>query len=82
MNYIYLVENSSAERGFNRTVTGYKMVRNKPEYVGKDDRQNSAAWVGAYGVACKIISAKHGHKMADGYSLKNKNIKSRSKSEL
>lgn len=74
MNYIYLLENSSAVRGFNRTVTVYKMVRNKPEYVGKDERQNSAAWVGAYGVACKIISDEHGHKMADSYSLKNKKI--------
>lgn len=74
MNYIFLVENSSAERGFNRTVTVYKIVRNKPEYVGKDDKQNSAAWVGGYAVACKIISAEHGHKMADSYSLKNKSI--------
>ena len=74
MNYIYRLDASSSVRGFNRTVTVYKMVRNKPEYVGKDDRQNSAAWVGAYAVACKIISNEHGHKMADGYSLKNKSI--------
>ena len=74
MNYIYLVENSSSERRFNRTVTVYKIVRNKPEYVGMDERQNSAAWTGAYAVACKIISDEHGHKMADSYSLKNKNI--------
>lgn len=74
MNYIYLVENDSAVRGFNRTVTVYKIVRNKPEFVGTDDRQNSAAWHGAYAVACKIISDEHGHKMADGYSLKNKKI--------
>lgn len=74
MNYIYLLENSSAERGFNRTVTVYKIVRNKPEYVGKDDKQNSAAWTGGYSVACNIISAEHGHKMADSYSLKNKSI--------
>lgn len=74
MNYIYLLENSSTERGFNRTVTVYKIVRNKPEYVGRDDRQNSAGWAGAYGVACKIVSEEHGHKMADSYSLKNKNI--------
>ena len=74
MNYIYKEEHSSIQKGFNRTVTVYKIVRNKPEYVGKDDRLNSAAWVGGYATACKIISAEHGHKMADGYSLKNKNI--------
>lgn len=74
MNYIYREDLSSPERGFNRTVTVYKMVRNKPELVGVDDRNNSAAWVGAYAVACKIISREHGHKMADGYSLANKSI--------
>lgn len=74
MNYIYRLDDSSTERGFNRTVTVYKIVRNKPEYVGKDDRQNSAGWCGAYAVACKIISDEHGHKMADSYSLKNKKI--------
>ena len=74
MNYIYKLENSSAARGFNRTVTVYKMVRNKPEYVGMDERQDSAAWRGGYSVACEIISAEHGHKMTDGYSLENKLI--------
>lgn len=74
MNYIYRLDDSSAVRGFNRTVTVYKMVRNKPEYVGLDNRQSSAAWVGAYAVACQIISNEHGHKMADSYSLKNKSI--------
>ena len=74
MNYIYRLDDSSAARGFNRTVTVYKIVRNKPEYVGMDERQDSAGWVGAYAVACKIISAEHGHKMADSYSLKNKSI--------
>lgn len=74
--YIYTLDYSSAKRGFNRTVTVWRVKNNQPIYVGFDDEIDTASYKGDYAVACKIISDIDGHKMTKcGYRLASKNIK-------
>ena len=73
--YIYTVQNDSAKRGFNRTVTVWRVKNNQPIYVGFDDEIDTASYKGDRAVACKIISDIDGHKMTNcGYGLLSKNI--------
>lgn len=75
-NYIYLVQHSSKQKGFNRTVIVYQLKNNKPCYIGTNDRISTAAYKGDYAIACEIISNVDGHKMdKTGYELLSKSIK-------
>lgn len=71
--YIYKAEDKGA-RGYNRTITVYRMKNNQPELVGYNDKIDTAGYKGDRAVACNIISDKTGAKMADGYNLLSKNI--------
>lgn len=79
--FIYTFTPSSMERGYDYTITVYRIVRNKPVLVGSNDEISAGSWKGKYAVASQIIADKLGHKMSKGhgnvgagYSLESKNI--------
>ena len=53
--FIYKVRTDSPIRGANRTITVYRMKRNYPEFVGRDNQINTAAHCGDVGAAKRII---------------------------
>jgi hypothetical protein len=74
--YFYTIKHNSALRGYNRTVTVYRVKSNQPSFVGYDEKINTASYKGDYAIACKIISENDKHLMdKTGYTLESKNIK-------
>ena len=74
MRYFYKEEMTSVKRGYNRTISVWKLDKeSRWRFIG-ESHHNSASWKGGYGCACSILNDKFGYK-TDGYSLKNKNIK-------
>lgn len=72
--YFYKEELASIKRGYNRTISVWRLDKEgRWRFIG-EEHCNSASWRGAYGVACGILNEKIGHRMADGYGLKSKNI--------
>jgi len=72
ITYLYKATDSSRERGYNRTITVYRMKRNIPHFLGTDDRINTASYKGDYAIACGIISLIDNHELDYGhYRLKN-----------
>ncbi len=72
--FIYKVITSSSARGFNHTIEVYRVKNNQPEYIGYNDRINTASYRGDRATACHIISEKTGAKMKDGYNLLSDSI--------
>lgn len=73
--YIYKAIDSSDKRGYNRTIIVYRVINNKPEYLGINDEIHTAGYKGDRAVAAEIIHEKTGAKWADnGYTLLSKNI--------
>ena len=74
--YFLTVEHNSNKRGYNRTVSVYRVKNNQPLFVGYDEEINTASYKGDHAIACQIISKEDGHKMDQhGYNLQSKNIK-------
>ncbi len=76
--FFFVAQNSSALRGYNRTITVYRNVNNQPIYVGCDEEISTASYVGDYGIAAKIIHEATGAKWKkgrEGYELASKTIK-------
>lgn len=74
--FISIIETSSPKKGYNRTVTVYRVKNNDLVYIGYDDEINTAAYKGDYAIACHIINKELGHKLSeDKYRLASKNIK-------
>lgn len=71
--YIYTVQNDSAKRGFNRTVTVWRVKHNVPHFLAVNDSLQSAAWRGGRSEASALIAEADGHKM-DGYKLASNEI--------
>ena len=73
--YIYTVRPYSAARDYNMTVVVHRIKHNVPEFVGMNEEINTAAYKGAYAVACQILADREHYKLADnGYKLASKNI--------
>ena len=53
--FIYKVDKSSPLRGYNRTITVFRMMRNYPRVIGRDNQINTAASCGDVGSAKRII---------------------------
>lgn len=70
--YIYKATEGGA-RGFDRTVTVYRVRRNRPEFLGYNDRINTAYTYGDKGEAVQLICKLCGHK-GDSYSFSSLNI--------
>ena len=70
--YIYKATEGGA-RGFNRTITVYRMKNNKPEYLGYNDRIHTASTYGDKGEAVTLIGELCGHKN-DHYGFTAANI--------
>ena len=76
--YIYKIQHFSLKRGYNRTVTVYRMKNNQPMFVGVDEHIDTASFKGDYAIACEIIAKNDSHQLTHcGYYLKSKNIKLR-----
>jgi len=74
--YIYTVDHSSTERGYNRTIVVYRIKRNQPLIIGTNNRINTASYKGDYAIASAIIAKHDNHQLNHGgYFLKNKSIK-------
>jgi len=71
--YIYKQLDSSIKRGSNVTIEVYRMILNRPRYVGCS-YHNTGSWYGAKAQACQIIAKEDGHKMKDSYHLLSKDI--------
>ena len=73
--YIYKATSSSDQRGYNRTITCYRVINNQPMYIGYNDKINTASYKGDYAIACQLISKVDHCKMEkDGYGLQSKHI--------
>lgn len=71
--YIYTLEDSSPKRGFNKTVTVWRVKNNMPIWLGKNDAIHSKAWYGAKTEALLLIAKIEGYKV-ENYRLVNKDI--------
>jgi len=71
--YIFKQLDSSTKRGCNVTIEVYRMINNKPKYVGCS-YHNTWSWYGAKAQACQIIAKEDGHKLHDSYNLESKDI--------
>jgi len=69
--YIF-IEDESEKRGYNVSIRVYRIVNNKPVWIGSDVFQ-TAAWRGAKGSANNIIAAEEGYK-SDGYNILRKDV--------
>lgn len=72
MNFIYTETNSSSARGYNKTITVYRLVNNEPFFVGEDNKINTASWVGGKAIVSKIIAEYYPLEFTmldDGYNL-------------
>lgn len=58
--YIYKVSNSSDARGFNRTISVYRVKRNVPTLIGEDNKIHTASYCGDLGTVRNIIKANEG----------------------
>jgi len=70
-SYIYVVQTDPKwfkRRHYNRSITVYRIKRNVPLLVGRDD-VNTASYKGDRATAMNIIANATGKKMADGYKL-------------
>ena len=70
--YIYKAIEGGA-RGFNRTVSVYRVKNNVPEYLGSNDRIQTASTYGDYGEAVTLIGQICGHKN-NHYKFESENI--------
>lgn len=74
--FIYTAENKLFIHGYNKRIIVYRIKNNTPEYIGIDDRINTASWKGEVAVASKIISDNLGYKMdKTGCRLVRKDIR-------
>lgn len=74
--FIVSVEESSKVRGFNQTIKVYRMIKNTPNWIGTDDRINTASSYGVLGEARILISAVTGIRLKDGkpYDFESSNV--------
>ena len=70
--YLYKATDDGA-RGFNRTVSVYRVINNKPEWIGANDRIHTASTYGDFGEAVQLIGELRGHKH-NSYKFDSKNI--------
>ncbi len=70
--YIYKATEGGA-RGFNRTISVYRVKNNRPEYLGCNDRIDTASTYGDKGEAVQVICKLCGHK-GDSYNFSSGNI--------
>lgn len=73
--FLFKIEPSSSIRGYNRTVSVYRIMRNQPVFIGYNDKISTASYRGDYAVAFQIIADNTRHKMAGSYALADKNIR-------
>ena len=73
--YIYTTDYSSSQRGYNRTITVYRVINNKPVFVNIDNKINTASYRGDLAIASHIIADTDNHKISDNYNLDSKNIR-------
>ena len=69
--YLYKATDNGA-RGYNRCITVYRVKRNKPEYIGHNDKINTASTYGDKGEAVCLIRKLCGHK-GDSYHFTSGN---------
>ena len=74
LTFIYTTSNTSTIRGYNKTVTVYRIVKNKPVLIGIDEKIDTASYKGERACAFKLISDVLGFKMADGYRLLRQDV--------
>lgn len=74
--YIYTVQPFSTRRGFNRTISVYRLKNNQPIYIGYDDEIDTASYKGDESIAANIVNKHDRHKlMPGGYRLRSDNIR-------
>ena len=67
ITFIYSVEESSRQRGYNQSITVWRLKRNKPVFIGSNDKINTASSKGADGEAINIIERETKFKSLNGY---------------
>jgi len=70
--YIYKAIDKG-DRGFNRTIVVYRVINNKPVYLGSNSQIDTASTYGDKGEAVRLIGKLCGHKH-DNYSFLSGNI--------
>jgi hypothetical protein len=55
--YIYKVENNSKKRGYNRTITVFRIKHNRPYLIECNEEINTNYYIGNRGEVKKIIKA-------------------------
>ncbi len=71
--YIYRAIDRSAKLGYNRTIVVYRIINNKPVYVGSNAKINTVSTYGDKGEAIQIAGKVKGHKH-DMYEFDSDNI--------
>lgn len=66
ITFIYSIENTSRARGYNQSVTVWRLKHNKPFFVGSCDRINTASTKGEKGEAIRVITDVLNIKSVDG----------------
>jgi len=70
ITFIYSVKDGSVARGYNQTVTVWRLKQNKPVYIGYNDKINTAYTKGEKGEAISIITENTNHKsVKNGYDM-------------
>lgn len=65
--FIYTVLPSSTKRGYNRTISVHELIDNMPEFIGYDDKVNTAAYKGDGAIAWHIVAKADETVLLDGY---------------
>jgi hypothetical protein len=73
--FIYKVIDSSAKRGFNKTIVVYRMLDNEPIHLAVDEKINTGSYTGDRGCVNQLIADNcEGYEMIDSYTL-NKSVR-------
>ena len=71
--YIYLLTEGSDARGFNRTVTVWRVKNNVPVWLASNNRIHTKGWRGDKCEAALLIAETEGYKL-DKYKIVNKDV--------
>ena len=53
--FLYVADSASPFRGYNRTISVYRVKNNAPEFLGSDAKINTASYCGDSGTAREVI---------------------------
>lgn len=74
ITFIYTVKDHSEKRGYNQTITVWRLRKNVPYFVNYNDKINTAYTYGEKAEAMRIIRDNTPFKMNGSYKMARKDI--------